>query len=331
MDKQYYGAIDGLRTIAAIGIVMMHIMANNSYILKGYFAETVIPSFTNFVFLFMVISAFSMSCGYHKKVLCSEVNISVFYQKRFSKVLPFFAVLVILDIIISPSLASLYEGFADVTLLFGLLQSKKSISVIGVGWFIGLVFVFYLIFPFFCYLTENKKRAWISFVISLIYNYACVHYFEVGRNNILYCACYFLAGGLVYLYREKIARLNKISVLLITYIVIAVHFMIGGNTVTWLSVSVMLVLYAILPGKGILNNAMTAFLGSISMEIYLSHMLIFRIIEKLGINTVLGNGWLQYVITVVLVLVGTIVFAIVVNKVLNGISGKLSYNKKIEV
>lgn len=30
-ERQHYGAIDGLRTIAAIGIVMMHVKANNEY------------------------------------------------------------------------------------------------------------------------------------------------------------------------------------------------------------------------------------------------------------------------------------------------------------
>lgn len=52
------------------------------------------------------------------------------------------------------------------------------------------------------------------------------------------------------------------------------------------------------------------------MEIYLSHMVIFRIVEKLGINRVLGNGWLQYFVTVALVIVGASVFAVVMGKVI---------------
>lgn len=31
MEKKYYGAIDGLRKIAAIGILMMLMAANNDY------------------------------------------------------------------------------------------------------------------------------------------------------------------------------------------------------------------------------------------------------------------------------------------------------------
>lgn len=31
MERKHYGAIDGLRTIACVGIVMMHLQANNAY------------------------------------------------------------------------------------------------------------------------------------------------------------------------------------------------------------------------------------------------------------------------------------------------------------
>lgn len=52
------------------------------------------------------------------------------------------------------------------------------------------------------------------------------------------------------------------------------------------------------------------------MEIYLSHMVLFRVIEQLGLNTQLGNGWLQYLITVVLVLTATVIFSVVMKRVI---------------
>ena len=82
-----------------------------------------------------------------------------------------------MDIVITPSIDALYEAFADITLLFGFLG--KSISVIGVGWFLGLIFVFYICFPFFCVLLQSKRRAWMAFAISLIYNFVCTVYFDV--------------------------------------------------------------------------------------------------------------------------------------------------------
>lgn len=52
------------------------------------------------------------------------------------------------------------------------------------------------------------------------------------------------------------------------------------------------------------------------MEIYLSHMAIFRVIEKLGLSKALGNGWFQYVTTVLVVIAGTSVFAVVMRKMI---------------
>lgn len=52
------------------------------------------------------------------------------------------------------------------------------------------------------------------------------------------------------------------------------------------------------------------------MEIYLSHMVVFRMLERIGLNVMIGSGWAQYALTVMLVLAGTIVFAVVMGKVL---------------
>lgn len=321
-NKQHYGSIDGLRTIAAIGILAMHVAANNSYAISGFLYDSVIGSFGNFVFLFMVISAFGMCAGYYDRIINNQISIIDFYKKRFVKILPFFSVLVLVDLLVSPSLNSLYEGFADITLLFGLLPNAGNISVIGVGWFIGLVFVFYLCFPFFCCLISTKKRAWISFAISLIYNFVCSNYFNVGRSNILYSACFFLAGGLIYLYRDELkAHINKWIMLLVVWLFIAGYYLISDNVIFCLLVSSLVVIYAIISWGGVLQNRFTSFISSVSMEIYLSHMFIFRIVEKLRLNMIIGNGWLQYLFTVGSVLVGSIVFSLIVQKAI-GKAGK---------
>ena len=288
----------------------MHLRANNNYEITGYFYNTVIPSFTNFVFLFMTVSAFGMCCGYYEKVMKQTISLSDFYAKRFKKILPFFGVLVLIDVVLSPSRAALYEAFADLTLLFGFLPNAGNISVIGVGWFLGLVFIFYICFPFFCVLLANKKRAWISFAVSLLYNFVCAEYFEVGRSNILYSACFFLAGGLIYLYRKELAKLSPCMAVMMAAVSIVAYYLIGGYAMTCLLVSACLLICTIVV-RGVLENRITRFFSDISMEIYLSHMVLFRVIERLGLNTRFGNGWLQYLITVVLVLMATVIFSVV--------------------
>ena len=246
MERKHYDAIDGLRTIACFGIVLMHVRANNAYDISGFVYDKLIVSFTNFVFLFMVISAFGMCCGYFDKVLNSQISLETFYFKRYSKILPFFAFLVLIDIMMSPSKAALVEGFADVTLLFGLFPND--ISVIGVGWFLGLIFAFYLIFPFYCVLIKTNERAWAAFIISLLLNYIGGSYFDIGRTNIIYCLCYLIAGGLIYLYRKELEQFSsKYRWISFEAIIVTVvfYFFIGGNTITMLLISVSMLIYAL--------------------------------------------------------------------------------------
>lgn len=59
------------------------------------------------------------------------------------------------------------------------------------------------------------------------------------------------------------------------------------------------------------------------MEIYLSHMFVFRVLEKLHLNTVIGDGWLQYVVTLMSVTVGSIVFAVIVQRIIKKFKDKV--------
>ena len=169
MERKHYKAIDGLRTIACIGIVIMHVRANTTYDIQGFLYNRVISSLTDFVFLFMVISAFGMCCGYFDRMINNQISLEDFYAKRYQKILPFFALLVFLDVIIEHNLSSIIEGFSDLTLMFGFLS--RNMQVLGVAWFLGLVFIFYMIFPFFVYLFSNKKKAWFVTFVSVIMNF----------------------------------------------------------------------------------------------------------------------------------------------------------------
>lgn len=328
MKKEYYGSIDGLRTIACIGIVLMHISANNSYSIPGFIYNSMIPSFTNFVFLFMTVSAFGMCCGYYERILNNKISFSDFYGKRFKKILPFFGLLVLLDGAMSLSIDSLYEAFADLTLLFGFLPNARNISVIGVGWFLGLVFVFYICFPFFCVLLQNKRRAWMAFAVSLIYNFVCMSHFDAGKDNILYSGCYFLTGGLIYLYRYELMKLNRWIGLGAAAVSVVLYYILEGNTVGCLLISGCWLSYAIICAGStteksyLLENKVTKFISGISMEIYLSHMVIFRVVEKLGMNQIIGSGWIQYIVTVLIVFFGTILFAVVMQRLIGLIEKK---------
>lgn len=41
--KKYYGSIDGLRVLACVGIIILHMVANNYDEVTGFVYETVLP------------------------------------------------------------------------------------------------------------------------------------------------------------------------------------------------------------------------------------------------------------------------------------------------
>lgn len=308
--SNHFFIIDWLRTMACIGIVMMHIQANNTYQLTGFIAEKMIPSFTDFVFLFMTISAFGMCMGYYEKVKSGKVNWVDFYKRRYMKVLPFFTVVVLTDIVFNHDWISIIEAIPNLTLTRGFFPNN--IEQIGVAWFLGLVFVFYAIFPLFCAMLNSKKSGWFFFGVSLLLNFVVGRLYGIERDNIVYSLPFFLVGGLIYLYRDKVK--NLYIYLLLTVLSIVIYYVIGGNVYTYILISVAFLLFAISIKSR--NSKIISFISGMSMEIYLSHMVVFRLVEKMGLNRMFGNGWLQYFFTVILVLVGTICFVVVVRRII---------------
>ena len=101
------------------------------------------------------------------------------------------------------------------------------------------------------------------------------------------------------------------------------YYLLNGNVFMCLLVSVVMLLYAITSNVKVLDNKIAKFLSGISMEIYLCHMMVFRILQKMKITNIFGNGWIQYFITVILTLIGAIIFAIIVRKVFEVVESKI--------
>ena len=315
-----YEGIDGLKAYAIIGIALMHVLANGEYRIGGFVFERLIPSFTNLVFLFMMVSGFGMCCGYYQKIVDQKISVEDFYKKRYIKIWPYFALLCALDFVISPSTEPLFEVIANLTLCQGLLPNAK-ISVIGVSWTLAVIFVFYMLFPFFCFLIGNKKRAWRVAVVALVFNWLCANYFKAGRTNIVYDAIYFIVGGLIFLYRKELAEFaskHKVIAGAILLIATVAYFALGGNTLTMLFFCVAALVYTLGCNRGgVLVNPVAKFLGGICFEIYLCHMVIYRVLEKLHLVHLFENGLLAYIFTAVAVICGSVVFSVCAKWFLN--------------
>lgn len=338
--KQRYNNLDGIRSFASVGIMLMHVKSNMAFEVTegtagGFIMECLIGKMGGFVQLFFILSGFSMCCGYYEKFRTKCMDLNTFYSRRYKKFLPFFMLLIILDLlaalILDKGIRSemFYEVFADCTLMFGLFPASE-ISVIGVGWTLGVIFGFYLLFPFFVYLIWNKRRAWLSFFITLGINHVCSTYFLVEGRAVA-CStvrwlCFFAAGGLIYLYRDDVMRIylkigekaGSILSIVIVFAGLLTALLIGNadsaieNLLsTFLSIIAysLVILGTIGPETKVWCNRVTCYIGKISFEIYLAHMMIYRMIEKVGVPGIFADPIANYLITCTLTIGGVILFA----------------------
>ena len=227
---------------------------------------------------------------------------------------------------LNPLLCQLYESFANLTLCFNLLPNPD-IKVIGVGWFLGVVFLFYMLFPFFVFLLDNKKRMWLSMILSFIFCYIAIVYFYTDkfvnfstvRHNFIYCAPFFLMGGCIYLYKDKLCEFTKKNrwlMLSICWMTVVLFWIIMPSSFLFvLTMSLLcgsLLIYAIGTEGKVLNNRFTKYLSGISMEVYLCHMMAFRGVEMLHLSRYISQPDLLYWLTCILTLGGAIAFSHIV-------------------
>lgn len=321
--KERYDALDGLRAISCLGIIAMHIQANAEFRMAPA-AETVVKSWTHFVPLFLMLSGFGMFCGYYEKVKSGTVDLNRFYTRRYKKLLPFFITLILIDLVMDRSLAHLIEGLTEATLVFGLLPNNQP-DVIGVSWTLGVIFLFYMLFPFVVYLCWNKRRAVFSFLSAIVLSLFCSFYFFsekfviagfASRHNFLFCAPWILGGGLVYLLRESIkpfaARHRWLWLLGCCGLSVAWYFVPVSNDGFSMLKDLLLFLpwliYAISTDSPLLHNRVTHYISGISLELYLAQMVVFRALEKLHVLYLLGHGWLGFTAVWLAVVAGLILF-----------------------
>ncbi len=318
--KVTYDNLDGLRTIAAIAILAMHVLVIGEY-------DTVhMPMLSHagvFVQLFFVLSGFGLCCGYYDRFRTGHYDLDCFFQRRISRAWPFFSLMVGLDIlsqyIFSPPPA-FSEIFGSLTLLFGFLPGAD-FDLMGIGWSLGVICAFYFLFPFVVYLLYNKKRAWISLLITIVIGYLCSTSYLVGEMpvsaNVMRWLCWFLAGGVIYLYRTSLERIvrNKWFALLLQamgfFVVFVLNFA-GGYGYSMMQSLIgfsMMLIGSIGQRQALLSNRATKYISEISMEIYLCHVAIFRVIQKFGFDRLHDNEFVSFIIAFMLTLGLSVIFA----------------------
>lgn len=338
MEKNKFFGINGLRAISMFIIVLFHVIDRFSFASAVKCGEKVEIFTSSFVSLFMMISAFSLCCGYYTKIKNNEITLNDFYRKRYLRILPLFSCIVILDIIFSGlTKNNIFEGFANVTLLFGFLPKK--ISIVGVGWTIGVIFAFYLLFPFFVFVSWNKKRVWVFFVISIIFKMVVFDFFQINIESIEHSFIvwipYFILGIIIFLYKDQLIKYlvkYKKYIYILSLIFLTIKYMFSSidnkniYDIVRLSSDGLLIISAIIAPNKILDNKVTKYASDISFEVYMVHMIFINALFKLKITNIISNYYINIVVIFMVVFLLSFLSSIVINHIDKKIKKYLKLN-----
>lgn len=191
-NKIVYNQIAFLKGIAILGVILVHSPQLIPYIDKR------IPYLLHFgafgCQLFFLISGFLMMGSYERIISKNNNTLKAnfsFYMKRFLSIAPIYVIFVIFYQFLSFSLEKEgIETFYPIThntisillnccLMHG-LDYKNLNHVIPGGWFIGTIFLYYIIFPFLYKLYTffkkyNANNIWIFPLFFVLLN-CCVQY-----------------------------------------------------------------------------------------------------------------------------------------------------------
>ncbi len=286
--------MDSLRGLAAIYIFLYHMV-------KMPQPNMIIPRWAEFVKLggmgitfFFLVSSFSL---YFSRETHKEENIFDFYLRRFFRIAPLFYFWILLSLVrnfyVFHKSHSMQEIFSSVFFFFNLWPGYQQ-GFVWAGWMIGVLIVFYLLFPLVHKFIDNIWKALGLFFISIFFvsffkiillytplepkgfeeflKYSFVRHFPVFAFGIF----------LYFFYTQFISvRLpsKSIGFFLLSLALCLFSSLTSGKmndillpTYYWQPIvfSIFILGFAIYP-VSIFINKTTRFLGKISYSIYLSH------------------------------------------------------------
>lgn len=336
MRTDRYENLNAVRTVSSVMIVLMHVMVNGGFIVPDNMLFTLVGRAGALVEMFFILSAFSMCCGYFEKMKNGTMLPKEFYLRRFGKFAPFFWMITaaytvpmaVKAISVKESLDRIAEeAFFNISLLFGFLPDNR-MDVAGIGWTLGVIFAFYLLFPFFVCITEDKRKTTASFALFLAVNSVMIHYYSgTGRflkGNILYQMCFFALGAFLYHFRKPLrSAVNAVPCMewlcIISGTVISMVLMpedIFVRNVAYMMGFGLIITGCLGKENRVFSNAVMRIGAEYSFELYLSHMLVFTAVNAAVKKITPDRSLLTYLITAAATLAGAYVFSAAAKKAL---------------
>ena len=342
MKKRYDGLL-GLRGIGALGIIAYHVYVLGGFYGSSPYLDRTVGNGGVFVQLFFMLSGFSLMCGYFAQ-FNSNPQLDQFYIGRIKKIVPTFWIALLAHCIIDYCVGtpiSEYNIIGTASLMFGFMPRYQE-SLVMAGWALGIEVIFYLIFPAFFVFNRDKKRSWGCFIFSVIMFITYEKFYALGVElsyiNIIRQLVFFSAGALLFHYTDQLDGMEskkRIILFLLCIIIEIVSFYcygkINGNVV--MIIAFIAVMTNQINNKDyVVNNKLFNALGKISYQMYLFHMVVYKLLYNLNVFVFVQDrisGFNAYIIMYMLVVMGTIVFSLAA-KGMVGCCQKLINIKKVQ-
>lgn len=325
MPKRYDGLL-GLRGIGATMIIAYHMYLLNDYVGASAFGDRTVGIGGVFVQLFFMLSSFSLMCGYAEKIKNGDIEWGTFYKNRFIKLAPTFYTALIAHLLLN-ACAHVKNPIASIigtaSLLYALMPSNQE-SIVMAGWALGIEVVFYLFFPAFFEFTKTRVRSLFTLVGSILLYLSYNFYYGVGIENnhinIIYQLFPFALGAFLYhciscmenineKARKKIAFFQHVILFLLF---VGWGYWFQGRLIVCIAFS-LVIIRQIMYTDIFTTNRFVMWLGKISYEMYLFHMIVYRILYSLNLNALLNERLdskvLCYIIFFIIEFLLTILFS----------------------
>jgi peptidoglycan/LPS O-acetylase OafA/YrhL len=298
--KQYdqLSGIYGLRAIAALMIVLFHLVYLAPNVRMPEALSVIKTHFGLGVPLFFVLSGFSLMYSTSRYV-GRERWVQIFLIKRFFRIAPLFYVMVAFFILYnffvghlmpSPALISINMLF-----LFNLVPGNHE-SVVWAGWTLGVEMLFYALFPILLITVTSFRRGLFLLVLSLLASIAAQDLLTAkgqgayASMSLVVNAPYFIAGITAFFIFKRFA-LIKLNPLMIGMLCVSTFTIVIGTIVfnmtiggyiyayhlyigVWALVFSLLCVWQGLYPSRLLSSTPFQFCGERSYSIYLVHAII---------------------------------------------------------
>ena len=283
---------------AYMGVAMLWIIGYHFYLVQSEFIDHYLFPFKLLfrngfvgVDIFFILSAYGLCCSWENSTVKS------FYKKRFIRIIPLYVGFLILCKLILKTNHMVTDGMLQITSLSIFDTPYTKTKEMSGEWFVPAIINLYLIFPFlFNFVKCIDKR----FPIFGVYAFSiCTILISRGATSFIspnYSMRFpiIVAGIISYLCVKE----NNKEKLLGVFVLMSMFYLIIERKNIMLSVALPLLLFALNDLKIKIDRKWLNFIGAISFELYLAHIVPMNFLHNYPIMTALC-----------IMIVGTIVLA----------------------